>query len=427
MNGACAIEVRVGGAWRRAAEIHVDDVAAGTSSPSRIEYDFDYLDAFDDALGAIDLRAVSCRHPIGYEEARLSTWPAFLLDLLPSGAARRWWERRLGVPNLPRHDWDLLVRGAGNPPGNVRIAEAAAELRPPGRHEGFERDEVLARGAEFIEYAHESGAYVAGGTGAGGDAPKLLLREDRAGRLHADGALPDPLTAKAWLVKFPRSRSAEDRRVLESEAPYYRVAARLGARVGELPTWERDALFVPRFDRRVTGDEVEHLGLESLYSLAGIADWGAPTPKEVLADALARCVGDPATELEELLVRDVIDVALGNTDNHGRNTAVSKTLDGAVALSPIFDLAPMVLDPQGIARVCRWEKEDGGFPDYAYVIGALAPMGLPAARARRRLGELADRIDRLPAMMQAEGVPADVIALLDRRMQRAARDLQRIR
>lgn len=427
MAGRCTFEVHVAGRWRTAAELHVDDTRAGTRSKTRLEYDLDYLDEQKDGLGAVDLRAVSCRHPVGYEEASLDTWPAFVLDILPSGAARRWWETTLGLPNLARSDWELLLRGGGNPPGNVRVAEAAAELRPPAEHAGFARDDVLSRGADFIEYAHANGAYVAGGTGAGGDAPKLLLREDEDGRLHADGALADERTRHAWLVKFPRSPRAADRLVLEAEAPYYGVAKRLGARVSGLPTWEDDALFVPRFDRVVGRAHVELLGMESLYAVAGVADWGASTPKEGLAAALARVASDPARELEELLVRDVIDVALGNTDNHGRNTAVLKHADGRIELSPIFDLAPMVLDPQGIARVCRWQHEDGGFPDWPRVVEALEACGLPAKRARKRLASLADPVGDLETTMRDEGVPKTVVSTLDRRIERVATDLARIR
>ncbi|WP_375338497.1 hypothetical protein [Variovorax paradoxus] len=35
-----------------------------------------------------------------------------------------------------------------------------------------------------------------------------------------------------------------------------------------------------------------------------------------------------------------------NTDNHARNTAVQRLPDGALQLTPIFDFAPMFLDPE---------------------------------------------------------------------------------
>lgn len=424
MAGRCLLEVHVGGRWRVAAEVHVQDETAGVHSPARLEYDFDYLDAMEGALGARDHRAVSCRHPISYEEVALEHWPAFLLDIIPSGAARRWWEARLGLPNLPRSDWELLVRGGGNPPGNVRVAEAAAAEMEPIDHPGFARDEVLDRGAGFIEYAHEHGASIAGGSGAGGDAPKLLLREDARGRFHADGALADAQTLRAWLVKFPRSSRDADRLVLEAEAPYHRIAARLGARAGTSPTWERDALFVPRFDRVVHEGRVDRIGLESLYSLAGVSEFGAATAKEDLASAVARHATDPRRELRELLLRDVLDVALGNTDNHGRNTSVLKHLDGRIEIAPIYDFAPMVLDPQGIARVCRWRAEEGGFPDYARVVESLTVHGLEVDETKRWLVELGDRVAELPAIMRDEGVPERVTAMLDRRIARVAETLR---
>jgi serine/threonine-protein kinase HipA len=294
-------------------------------------------------------------------------------------------------------------------------------------HPGFERAEVLERGADFIEYAHQRGAWIAGGSGAGGDAPKLLLREDERGMLHADGALADARTRQTWFVKFPRSSRDVDRMILRAEAAYHRIAARLGARTSASPTWEADSLFMLRFDRVVQAGRVDRLGFESLYALAGVTDWGATVSKEVLAEAVARFATDPRSELEELVLRDILDVALGNTDNHGRNTAVSKNLDGTIALSPIYDLAPMVLDPQGIARVCRWRVEDGSFPDYAKVAEDLGRHGVEVSAMKRWLVELGDRIAQLPAMMKEEDVPAFVVDTLEPRAARVAGALRKVR
>jgi len=427
MIGRCVLEVHWGGHWHPAAEVRVEDTAAGVHSPSRFEYDFDYVDAMDQALGARDHRAVSCRHPVTYEEVMLERWPAFLLDIMPSGAGRRWWETRLGLLNVPRSDWELLVRGGGNPIGNVRVAAAVEADAEQAAHPGFARAEVLERGADFIEYAHERGAWIEGGSGAGGDAPKLLLREDENGMLHADGALADGRTRKAWFVKFPRSSRDVDRMILRAETAYHRIAARLGARASPSPTWEADAFFMLRFDRAVQDGDVQRLGLESLYALAGVTDWGVAVSKEELASAVARFATHPERELQELVLRDVLDVALGNTDNHGRNTAVSKHLDGRIELSPIYDLAPMVLDPQGIARVCRWRVEDGGFPDYAVVAEDLGRHAIDVNAMKRWLVELGDRIAELPALMKEEEVPSFVVDTLERRVARVAGALRAVR
>ncbi len=427
MHGAtCHLEVHVDGRWQTAADVRVVDVEGGVRSPARFDYDFDYLDTHAAFLGTSGVHAVSCRYPLSYEHVAEDVWPAFLLDLIPTGAARRFWERELGLPNTPRSDWSLLTRGAGNPPGNVRVAEAAhsmgVDVAAP--HAGFAREEILDRAIDFIEHARRFGASVAGGSGAGGDSPKFLLREDLDGRFHADGALRDARTRRAWLVKFPRSPHAMDRLVLEAEAAYYRVAARMGIRTAGPLTWEKDALFVPRFDRVVSeGESVSHLGFESLCSLAGVTDFGTPIPKVDLACALTRHVALPEVELREFITRDVLDIALGNTDNHARNTALLKGLDGSLALSPLFDFAPMALDPQGIARVCRWPHEDGGIPNWNDVARTLESRGQPAALLRTHLGSLAETVLDLPRIMADERVPQLVIETFADRTQRVAASL----
>ncbi len=423
--GSCQLELFVDGAWVVAGSVHVEDAAAGFGTPSRFEYDFDYLEAMSASLGAVDARAVSCRYRLGYDEHREPRWPAFLFDLVPSGAARRHWEARLGLPNNSSSDWSILVQGAGNAPGNVRVAQAVEEPATPHIHPGFDRAEVVARAANFIEYARAAGAPVSGSSGAGGDSPKFLLREDTAGRWHADGALPDEHTQRCWIVKFPRTREDRiDRVVLEAEAAYHRVATRVGIRTFGRVEWEADCLFVERFDRVVKGDgSLERLALESLSSLAGIAEFGALTPKESFAGAISRFVNEPSVELREFLRRDVFDVAMGNTDNHGRNTSVLKHSDGRVALAPLYDFAPMFLDRSGIARVSRWSG-DAGFPDWGRAVESLARFGVDSGETRRELRDLAGAVSDLPRTMRECDVPREVIEACANRIERVHRSLE---
>jgi serine/threonine-protein kinase HipA len=81
--------------------------------------------------------------------------------------------RRLGLKNNETADWQLLLNGAGNPPGNLRVAESV--IPPAESHPGFTEEEIIQKEADFSEYAEARGAVVAGATDVAGNAPKFLL------------------------------------------------------------------------------------------------------------------------------------------------------------------------------------------------------------------------------------------------------------
>jgi len=69
--------------------------------------------------------------------------------------------------------------------------EAAQLAENTATHLGFTYTVVVQRQEDFIEYAWQHGAPVAGSSGAQGDAPKFLLTQDKQQRWHGDGALPN--------------------------------------------------------------------------------------------------------------------------------------------------------------------------------------------------------------------------------------------
>lgn len=104
-------------------------------------------------------------------------------------------------------------------------------------------------------------------------------------------------------------------------------------------------------------------------------------------------------------MRDTINTAIGNTDNHGRNTALLKR-DGAVQLSPAYDLAPMVLDREGIARTTVWPRAllaPDGTADYPRIVAKLASDPESVAR---ELEARFERLAELPALVDDLGLPA---------------------
>jgi len=113
----CHIEIFLRGKWRKAAEFEplAQTSDRGVDGPCLLQYDVDYAADF---LGQSHT-AIFPALPVSFELFRFNQWPAFVVDLLPTGAGRRVWIRRLEVQqDGPAIDWPLLIRGAGHPPGN---------------------------------------------------------------------------------------------------------------------------------------------------------------------------------------------------------------------------------------------------------------------------------------------------------------------
>lgn len=418
------IQIFQQGRWRSAGTFTPDSgsLAQGIAGGGVFDYDIDYV--LDHATGNA-CAGVSLGYPPSFELHRTRRWPAFLLDLLPTGAGRRAWLRRLDLRNGPAADWKLLVQGAGNPVGNLRIAEAV--IPGAGPHPGFTEEEVVEKRADFIEYAEARGAVVAGATDVPGDAPKFLLARDRNRRWHPDGALEDREVLDNWLVKFPRGKTEADRTVLRNEAAYLEVARRFGLRVGAPLRFIDDCLFIPRFDRAAATDGLERHGLETLCSAAGISEYGKRGDHGLFCTVIAKYAADPKAEVIEYLRRDVLNAALRNTDNHGRNTAFLKPAGGAPLLSPLYDFAPMFLDPEGIPRSSRWEAELEpviGRPAWGRIAEFLAPLAdTEAKELRALLARDGETVRRLPDLMRELGVEDRVIEGVARRCAEVAEEL----
>ena len=420
----CHIEIYLDGRWQTAATFEPDksSLEKGTEGACRLEYDVDYAIANLNSPNAELIPGLT----VGFELFRFDTWSPFLIDLLPSGAGRRAWLRRMQiVKDGPQVDWHVLIKGSGCPPGRLRIAEAVQPPPPDQFKNGFPRTDILEQREDFLEYAAERGAHIAGASSVQGEAPKYLLVEDAAGMFHAEGALSDDKAARFWLVKFPRGErtNARNQQVLRNEAPYLEVARQFGVRTGAPLIYENNTLFVPRFDRVVDNGRVIRYGMHSLYALAGIPGFGAFVHHDIYCKALARHATDPAHELREYILRDVLNLALRNTDNHGRNSAVLR-IDGQIALSPVYDLAPMFLDPEGINRVTRWEDErPGSQPEWARVCEKLS-YALAPLETRAWIASLSDNVKALPDVMRGCQVDDEVIERLTHWINEVSRGLE---
>ncbi|MGI4720752.1 MAG: type II toxin-antitoxin system HipA family toxin [Janthinobacterium lividum] len=409
----CHIEVFHEGRWLEAAYASFSDVVRNGFRANNcvFEYDLDY--AFGNRPPPVSLA-----RPVDADRHLLQGWPAFLYDLVPQGNGRKFLLDRLQLPDAQASDLPLLCAGAFNPIGRLRIREAVHYFEQhKERHElaagGFAFDELLARAPDFHEAMMVHGMLAAGGTGVQGVAPKYLLTEANDGNWYPDAALPDDQARRHYIVKRPRGPSEADRKVLRNEARYMAVAQRFGIRSAELPSLHEDMLFIPRFDRRAQDGHVQRFHQESAASIAGLGGFGIQADQFQLLAAIRRVVDAPTEETVEFIRRDVLNLAMRNPDNHARNTAV-QTVDGVTRITPLFDFAPMYLDPEGITRAARWYHPESG-KELRHWGDILDHLAMPAAEREQvveALVRFGEQLANLVDCMRDAGVDEDIIAFV---------------
>ncbi|UTA81547.1 type II toxin-antitoxin system HipA family toxin [Halomonas sp. XH26] len=424
------IQVHFEQAWHDAAELSLPNPEQGTRGESRLRYVTDYAVEW---LFQDDLHACSMRLPIELMLTHESPhWFGFLEDIMPAGASRRFWVNYLGLHDLPvgQQDAELLARGTIAPVGNLRIKESVPDLtvKKALEERRFPLQSVVERQVDFLEYAQQMGAASGGATGAGGEAPKLLLRLTNDDHVWIDtwqdeNHRPD----LPMLVKFPRGRrSADDCDILRAEYHYYQELASLGVATIDteqmrLVEGERyPSLWLPRFDMQYLDGTWVRYGLESVYSLVGAAPGTflhhGETIRQLISLLSAQYrVQEQGAVFEgerfalEWIKRDLLNIAFGNSDNHGRNTALLKRLD-SIELAPVYDFAPMKADPEGVTRTTQWGTplEVGGEYDWRGIADTLADVVDPE-RVMEELRALALKLEGVDERLAARGVPPRIL------------------
>ncbi|ENW31299.1 type II toxin-antitoxin system HipA family toxin [Acinetobacter lwoffii] len=376
MDQYCTLQIYQEDEWLDCAIVEiVGQQQTGWQAATRTSYLFEYAIFY---MNLSDGHALAYHLPVNVQNTLQSTWPAFLMDLLPQGYGRKELLRQLNFSENTQEqaDWALLKAGAGNPIGNLRIKEAYEWLQgqfPVQQNHGFSLDQVVERQENFIESLASYGLFIAGSSGIQGEWPKLLLTQGHDDLFYLDHTLTDHQVKQHWLVKFSRGSDQNLDKILMHEALYMKIAQYLGLRVHQELELHGKTLFIPRFDRKVSDGKVERIAQESIASLGGKAGFGVRMTHNQICSLLMQCCTEPKQEIFEYLKRDLANVALGNKDNHTRNTAIQRFNNGIIRLTPLFDFAPMWLHPDGIARTTRWERDDhGGMPIWHSVIEQIA-------------------------------------------------------
>lgn len=371
-----------------------------------------------------DVYAVSLNFPVNLNSYTHSF--TFLDDLVPSGANRRYWLRHLDLYRLPekQQDYHLCQRATIAPVGNMRIKQAVPEettLRT------FPIEEVINRQSDFLEYAQANGAIAGGATGAGGEAPKLLLRQNPQGEVWIDNQQDGTSNDAYYLVKYPRNkRTPIDCDILRAEFYFYRELKALGfdtIDTDHMKLQEGDhypSLWLPRFDVAIMNGQTQRWALESVYSLlqrdaGSYLNHGECLRQliDLIKNSHTVCEQNNLFDSQEFikiwLQRDLLNIAFGNSDNHGRNTSLLRG-SGSLKLAPIYDFAPMKADPEGIARSTTWGKplENGGEYDFSAIVQSFDDL-TDSALLLSQLQQTAHALLDLKTRLKQHGVPASIL------------------
>lgn len=419
------LQIHIDGRWRDAVEIVMPEPNKGRMGPIELGYIQAYALEY---LGQQGLAACSLTKPVELiQNWQAPSWYALLDDIMPAGASRRYWVARLGLAHTSEfeQDLELLRHGAIAPVGNIRVKEALPDKSADDGNTVFTISDVVERHVDFLEYAQEMGAASGGATGAGGEAPKFLLRCNQQQQVWVDTWQDDNGKLDThYLVKFPRGkRSAIDCDILRAEYHYYHELCALGMNTINTDAMRLEegsqfpSLWLPRFDVVEQQGQLQRYGLESIYSVLNKAPGTLLNHLDVLAQLIPimkRVNGasfDTSVFVLEWLKRDLCNVVFGNSDNHGRNTALLKTPSG-VALAPIYDFAPMKADPEGITRSIKWPQplERGGNFNWLAIIDALQAYAEPPMLFAG-LKQLAENIVGVQQRLQSRGVPNSILTM----------------
>ncbi|MBN7820837.1 type II toxin-antitoxin system HipA family toxin [Bowmanella yangjiangensis] len=420
------IQAFINSQWIDIATLSFPNSEQGHYRLTSLDYEQDYALA---ELNKDDMHAVSINHPVSLFFDGPG-WLYFLDDIMPSGAGRRYWLKYLDIEDLSldEQNFILLKFGTIAPVGNLRVKESLPERSAIADRLTFTVDDVKNRAADFLDYAQHRDATAGGATGAGGEAPKLLLRCNDAQNIWIDTYQDDQQNQDLhYLVKYPRgSRSPVDCDILRAEYHYYHELAEMGFET--IPTANMrleeghsyPSLWLPRFDIYFNELGLQRYAMESVYSILGKAA-GVSLDHEQTIRALVRKITHSHMVLEqgyqfdiqafvlEWVQRDLLNILFGNSDNHGRNTSFLKG-DGWIKLAPIYDFAPMKADPEGVARTTKWQAplEVGGEYDFQGIADALADL-VPAQALMAALKLTAQQCLNLKQRLIERDVPKRII------------------
>lgn len=323
-------------------------------------------------------------------------------DACPDSWGQRVIEHRLGHAQASGPlGWPTLMMESGsNRIGALDFQSSATDYVP--RQETAPLAELLdaaQRIADGGDLAPALAVALEHGTSVGGARPKVLVQDERGRELIAK-----------------MSSSSDVLPVVKAEGAAMEVARRVGLDVAESRVERvhgRDVLLVRRFDRTADGGRrqvLSGLGILGLHE-----NWARyATYPEILATIDRNSRGVSAGP--ELFGRIAVSIAVSNSDDHARNTAVF--WDGRhMSLTPAYDLAPGARAGETATQAMAYGLDGQRASNFAELIRCAGVFHLTPAAA-------ADVVERVIDTVETEWEDIADMALLTTAERRSLRTRQ---
>jgi serine/threonine-protein kinase HipA len=369
-------------------------------------FDFAYSRAYLERSDAISLYTPELPLEGGWQEPDVErSMAGCLRDGSPDSWGQRVIDDRLFAKSGPVandlevDDLTYLLESGSNRIGALDFQASNTTYVPRQTTATLDELHQAAQALEDGTLTAELAVALTAGTAVGGARPKVIVAGD-------DG--------REYIAKL--SLSTDPYPVVKAEAVGMDLARRVGIAVPPtviVRSLGRDVLLVERFDR--PGDKTRRM-IVSALTLLGFSDFlGArwSSYPEIL-DKLHQLAPPGTGSLgPALLERIILNILIGNTDDHARNHAVF--WDGRhVELTPAYDLCPQLRtgreanQAMDIGRAASSVVQGTRASNRSTIIAAAADYGVTPAEA-------ANMFDRQADIIQAQWDDAAAVAELTRR------------
>lgn len=272
--------------------------------------------------------------------------PYFLQDLRPQGFLGRLVPRKYSDLQLPEsvQDWSdddtlrYLAQRGEDVPGNIIVGNESYR-RYLTRHASGDLDVILesTRPTVYADLAMRANQGDVPGSSAGGEQPKFT-----SAVLRDDGNVEQVIVKFSPVLSTDSSKRWADLLIAEHLAMETLLMHGIPACKSNIViTEERTYLEATRFDRVGVHGRAPIVSLTGMDCLLTALDKNWSFSGTLLHDKGWISIAD----LDTIRLLDVYGALIGNSDRHPGNLSLSWDGDGNFALAPIYDMLPMMYQP----------------------------------------------------------------------------------